>query len=52
MGCGCGGSGTQLGNYVVKDANGNTLKTFTAVTETEVKTFATKNAGSTWRKTS
>lgn len=52
MGCGCGGGGTALANYEVKDADGKVIKTFAAVTETEVKTFAAKTPGSTWRKTS
>ena len=51
MGCNCGG-GSGLGNYEVKDANGKVIKNFTAVRETEVKAFAAKTAGSTWRKTS
>lgn len=52
MGCNCGGGGSGLGNYVVKDANGKELKKFTAVRETEVKAFAAKTANSTWSKTS
>lgn len=52
MGCNCGGGGTQLGNYEVRDANGNLLKTFSAVRQTEVTVFAAKNPGSTWKKTS
>lgn len=52
MGCNCGGGGSSLGNFEVRDSNGNVVKTFTAVTETEVKTFAAKMAGATWRKTS
>jgi hypothetical protein len=52
MGCNCGGGGSGLGNYVVKDANGNVLKTFTAVKETEAKVFAAKTPGATWAKLS
>jgi len=52
MGCNCGGSGSALANYEVKDANGKTIKTFSAVRQTEVTAFAAKNPGSTWRKTS
>jgi hypothetical protein len=54
MGCNCGGSGggSALANYEVKDKNGTTVKTFSAVREIEVKTFAAKNPGSTYRKTS
>jgi hypothetical protein len=52
MGCNCGGGGSALANYEVKDANGKLLKTFSAVKETEVTVFAAKNPGSTWRKTS
>lgn len=54
MGCNCGGSGggSALANYEVKDAAGKTVKTFSAVKEVEVKTFAAKNPGHTWRKTS
>lgn len=56
MGCNCGGSGggSALGNYEVNyTENGTTKKkTFAAVREIEVKTFAAKNPGSTWRKTS
>ena len=52
MGCGCGGGGSGLGNYVVKDATGKTIKTFSAVKETEAKVFAAKTPGSTWQKTS
>jgi hypothetical protein len=52
MGCNCGGGGSGLGNYVVKDANGNTVKKFTAVRETEAKAHAAKIPGSTYAKTS
>jgi hypothetical protein len=52
MGCNCGGGGSGLGNYEVKDANGNVLKRFTAVRETEAKVFAARTAGATWKKTS
>lgn len=52
MGCNCGGGGSGLGNYEVKDATGNVVKRFTAVRETEAKAFAARNPGSTWRKTS
>lgn len=52
MGCNCGSGGSGLGNYVVKDAQGKTVKTFTAVRETEVKVFAAKLAGSSYNKTS
>jgi hypothetical protein len=53
MGCNCGGgSSTQLGNYEVKDASGKTVKTYSAVTETEVKVFVAQNPGTVWRKTS
>lgn len=52
MGCNCGGGGSGLGNYEVKDAQGNTLRRFTAVRETEAKVFAAKTVGATWRKTS
>lgn len=52
MGCNCGGGGSGLGNYVVKDKDGKELKKFTAVTETEAKVFAAQNPGSTWSKTS
>lgn len=52
MACNCGGGGSGLGNYVVKDANGNVLRKFTAVKETEAKVFAAKTPGSTWSKTS
>lgn len=52
MGCNCGGSASQLANYEVKDANGNVIKTFSAVKQIEVTTFAAKNPGTTWRKTS
>jgi hypothetical protein len=52
MGCNCGGGGSGLGNYVVKDANGKELKRFTAVRETEAKAFAAKTPGSSYAKTS
>jgi len=52
MGCNCGGGGSGLGNYEVRDAQGNLLKSFTAVRETEAKAFAAKVPGTTWRKTS
>lgn len=52
MGCNCGGGGSALANYEVKDSSGAVIKTFSAVTEVEVKTFAARTAGSTWRKTS
>jgi hypothetical protein len=52
MGCNCGGGGSALANYVVKDKDGNTIKTFSAVKQVEVTTFAAKNPGSTWSKTS
>lgn len=52
MGCNCGGGGSGLGNYVVKDKDGKVLKTFTAVTETDAKVFAAKISGATWSKTS
>lgn len=52
MGCNCGGGGSGLGNYEVKDKDGNTVKTFTAVVETEAKAFAARLPGATWRKTS
>jgi hypothetical protein len=52
MGCNCGGGGSALANYEVKDANGRLLKSFSAVKQTEVTVFAAKNPGSTWRKTS
>ncbi len=54
MGCNCGGSGgsSALANYEVKDKDGKTVKTFSAVREVEVTAFAAKNPGSTWRKTS
>jgi hypothetical protein len=52
MGCNCGGGGSGLGNYEVKDANGTVIKTFSAVRETEAKAFAAKTPGTTWRKTS
>ena len=52
MGCNCGGGGSGLGYYEVKDANGKVLKKFTAVRETEAKVFAAQNPGSTYNKTS
>lgn len=52
MGCNCGGGGSGLGNYEVKDANGKVIKTFSAVREIEPKTFAARTPGATWRKTS
>ena len=52
MGCNCGGGGSGLGNYVVKDATGKVVKTFAAVKETEAKVFAAKIPGATWSKTS
>jgi hypothetical protein len=52
MGCNCGGGGSGLGNYEVKDSKGVTVKTFSAVRETEAKAFAAKTPGATWRKTS
>jgi hypothetical protein len=52
MACNCGGSGSALGNYVVKDAAGKVIKTFTAVRETEAKVFAAKTPGAIWSKTS
>jgi hypothetical protein len=52
VGCNCGGGGSGLGNYEVKDASGKTVKTFSAVRETEAKAFAAKLPGATWRKTS
>lgn len=52
MGCNCGGGGSGLGNYEVKDAQGNVIKTYTAVRETEAKVFAARRPGATWRKTS
>lgn len=52
MGCNCGGGGSGLGNYVVKDRNGNVVKTYSAVRETEAKAFAAKLPGATWHKTS
>jgi hypothetical protein len=51
MGCSCGG-GSGLANYEVKDKTGTVVKTFSAVTQTEVTTFAAKLPGATWRKTS
>lgn len=51
MGCGCGGGGSALGNWEVKDANGAVVKTFSATTETEAKIFAQQIKG-TYRKTS
>ena len=52
MGCNCGGGASSLANYEVKDKDGNVIKTFSAVKQTEVTVFAAKNPGSTWRKTS
>jgi hypothetical protein len=52
MGCNCGGGGSGLGNYEVKDSAGKTVKTFAAVKEIEAKAFAAKLPGATWRKTS
>jgi hypothetical protein len=52
MACNCGGAGSALGNYVVKDQNGKVIKTFTATTETDAKVFAAKTPGATWSKTS
>lgn len=52
MGCNCGGGGSGLGNYEVKDSTGKVIKKFTAVRETEAKAFAAKTSGSTWSKTS
>ncbi len=52
MGCNCGGGGSGLGNYEVKDAAGKVVKTFSAVKEIEAKAFAAKLTGATWRKTS
>lgn len=52
MGCNCGGGGSGLGNYEVKDKDGTVVKNFTAVTETEAKAFAARLSGATWRKTS
>jgi len=51
MGCGCGSSST-LGNYTIKDKDGNTIKEFTAVTETDAKVFAARTPGATWSKKS
>lgn len=51
MGCNCGGGGTGLGNYQVKNAKGEVIKTFSAVKETEAKVFASRNPGSTYSKT-
>lgn len=50
MGCNCGGGGSGLGNYEVRDASGKVIKTFSAVRETEAKAFAARTPGSTWRK--
>jgi len=52
MGCNCGGGGSGLGNYQVKDKTGKVVKTFTAVRETEAKAFAAKLPESTYSKTS
>lgn len=51
MGCGCGGGGSALGNWEVKDQSGTVVKTLNATTETEAKIFAQKVNG-TYRKTS
>ena len=50
-GCNCGGGASALGNYVVKK-DGVVVKTFSAVREVEVRTFAAKLPGATWNKTS
>jgi hypothetical protein len=52
MACNCGGGGSGLGNYEVLDAQGNLIKRFTAVRETEPKVYAARVPGATWRKTS
>lgn len=52
MGCNCGGGGSGLGNYEVKDKDGNVVKRFVAVRETEAKAFAAKTPGSSYAKTS
>lgn len=52
MGCNCGGGGSGLGNYEVKNAQGEVIKTFSAVKEIEAKAFAAKTPGATWRKKS
>lgn len=52
MGCNCGGGGSALGNFEVKNEKGETVKTFSAVRETEVKAFVAKTPNTTWRKTS
>jgi hypothetical protein len=52
VGCNCGGGGSGLGNYEVKDANGTVVKKFTAVRQTEATAYAAKLPGATWRKTS
>jgi hypothetical protein len=52
VGCNCGGGGSGLGNYEVKDKDGNVVKTFSAVRETEAKAYAARVTGATWRKTS
>ncbi len=52
MGCNCGGGGSGLGNYEVKNDKGEVIKKFTAVRETEAIAFAAKVPGSNWRKTS
>lgn len=52
MGCNCGGGGSALANYEVKNDKGETVKVFTAVNETEVKAFVARTPGTNWRKTS
>lgn len=52
MGCNCGGGGSGLGNFEVKNKDGKVVKTFTAVRETEAKVFAARLPGSTWAKIS
>ncbi len=52
MGCNCGGGGSGLGNYEVRDADGKVIKRFTAVKETEARVFAAKVPGSSYAKTS
>ena len=51
-GCNCGGGGSGLGNYEVKDKAGKVVKKFTAVRKTEADVFAAKMAGATVSKTS
>lgn len=51
MGCNCGGGGSSLGNYVVKNKDGVVIKTLSAVKETEAQVFAARNPGSTYSKT-